>query len=993
MLLASLHTAQAQPQDQPEIIRYALAVSFDLGQQSLQGIAHLTIPGNQGLRLDLDGLTVTNLEVNGSPRPLPRGTALSVEPMATPQQLSVHYHKGFKGSASNLISPQGIALTDSWHPQTDRECRFQLQVSLPAGFEAVSEADRIDTEITAGGKTQRFTLEQPLPGITLVAGPYVVEHETFANGKTLYSYFFAEDAELAASYRAKALTYLERYQELIGPYPYQRFSIVENRLPTGYAMAAYTLLGQSVVRLPFITDTSLGHEILHAWFGNAVRVDQSQGNWCEGLTTYLADQAYAVDRSEGPSFRRQELLKYQHYVKPDSALAVQDFHGAAPGPGQEQQAVRAVGYGKVAMIFHMLERKIGHERFRAGVRRLYQTMNGKVADWDAVAKSFATDAEDQELKPFFEQWLTRADLPTITADKIDLAEKEGVLTLSFTLHQSGKTPYQLQVPILIVAGNTVNRQLVSTSTTDQQVVLALGADPTTLVIDPDYDLMRALATTEVPPSWDWFNGAARKVAVINSSAEYDLYQPLIDHLEAQGAEIIAANEVTDAELSANAVIFLGTSGPAPRALFATPDHPASGMTVDIRRNPLNPVYPMVLVSASSPTEVAAGLAKLSHYGRYGYLHFVNGRATEKKILPAPLGMAYPLDDDPTAIETAPAAQTFTSIMDRLADNDVIYVGEAHTRYEDHKLQLRVLRDLVRRGKSLVIGMEMFPHVAQPALDAFIKGEIDEAQFIKQSKYFEVWSFDYRLYREILNFARHNRIPVIALNIDKAQVSKVYKHGGIAGLSPEEMATLPVDRDLDAPGYRERIHEVYGQHPGRDDRQFAGFFQSQAIWDEVMAQTIAETLSAHPDRQMVVLAGRGHVVKNNAIPPRVARRRQVEQAVVLAADGAPFSQTEVDYLVFMPPYSLTPQAKLGIVMNQKKGTERIVIEQVMPHSPAAQAGIKKGDTLLALDGKRMLDLDDVKIQLIDGEVGKTVKVTVLRARPILGDHELTLDVTL
>ncbi|MEJ2691158.1 MAG: M1 family peptidase, partial [Deltaproteobacteria bacterium] len=82
------------------------------------------------------------------------------------------------------------------------------------------------------------------------------------------TYFFAEDRELAGHYREKALGYLARYAKLLGPYPFRRFSIVENRLPTGYAMPTFTLLGQVVVRLPFIVDTSLWHEIVHSWLGN-----------------------------------------------------------------------------------------------------------------------------------------------------------------------------------------------------------------------------------------------------------------------------------------------------------------------------------------------------------------------------------------------------------------------------------------------------------------------------------------------------------------------------------------------------------------------------------------------------------------------------------------------------------------------------------------------------------------------------------------------------
>ena len=983
-----------------EIIDYHLAVGFDLIKQMVHGTARLVVPSGQGLRLDLQGLEVMTLEQNGTVIAPPKASVLELPAGSASQQVTVHYQRSFKGSPDNLVGPTGIALTGLWHPQADSACRYYLQASLPKEFEAVSEADQIDTEISAGGKTVRFSIAQPLPGLTFVAGPYVVVKEPFSNGKTLFSYFFAEDAELAAGYRQKALGYLKRYEELIGPYPYQRFSIVENRLPTGYAMAGFTLLGQSVARLPFITETSLGHEVLHSWFGNAVRVNQAQGNWCEGLTTYLADQAYAAEKGEGPAFRKEELLKYQHYVKSDAALAVKDFHGAEPGKDDiAQQASRAVGYGKVAMIFRMLEQKLGHEPFINALRNFYRTMNGKVANWDDIRRSFEQEGASLEpllskdwMETFFRQWLDRQDLPGVTAEKITLAEKGGVLTLTFTLHQAGDKPFALDVPILVFSSTGLTRKVVSTSTSDQEVVLPLTQHPTALVIDPDYDLMRVLATTELAPSWDWFNGAAKKLAVVNSTAEYDLYQPLIDQLEAQGAKVTAANEVTDADLSDNAIIFLGTSGPSPRSLFANPQYPAEGLTIDIRKNPLNPALPVVLVSAKNQAEMAAGLAKVKHYGKYGYLHFENGRALDKQVVAAALGMTYGLEDEPSAIE-ATANLSLAGIMAKLAPKRLIYVGEGHTRMEDHKLQLRVIRELLNQGKTLAIGMEMFPHAAQATLDSFINGEIEETEFLKKSKYFEAWRFDYRLYRDIVNFARQNKIPIVALNIDKDSVSKVYKQGGAAGLSPEETATLPVDRDLDAPGYRERIHEVYVQHPGQDEKQFGGFLQSQAIWDEVMAQTIVEYLGSHPERQMVVLAGLGHVVKENAIPPRVARRLEVDQAVVVSSNGTAVSPSEADYIVFMPPSPLPPQALLGIVMNQPKESDPIKIEDVAPQSPAAKAGLKKGDFVLAVDGKAVAATEDVKTILLDKKIGDTVKVGIKRPQRIFADQELTIDVTL
>ena len=85
-------------------------------------------------------------------------------------------------------------------------------------------------------------------------------------------------------------------------------------------MPTFTLLGRNVVKLPFIVRTSLGHEILHQWFGNSVYIDSNKGNWAEGLTTYLADHFYADQSGEGVDYRKQILIDYQSYVNIDNVF-------------------------------------------------------------------------------------------------------------------------------------------------------------------------------------------------------------------------------------------------------------------------------------------------------------------------------------------------------------------------------------------------------------------------------------------------------------------------------------------------------------------------------------------------------------------------------------------------------------------------------------------------------------------------------------------------
>ena len=188
--------------------------------------------------------------------------------------------------------------------------------------------------------------------MTLVAGAYVTRTETF-HGIALKTLFFSEDQKLADNYLAHTKRYIELYEALLGPFPYKTFSIVENRFQTGYSLPTYTLLGSQVIRLPFIVETSLGHEILHQWFGNHVYVNYAAGNWSEGLTTYLSDHWYSHLKGSGAEYRKKILSDYMNYVTPANEITLRDFRGP------DSYSSRAVGYGKGAMVFHMLRMKLG----------------------------------------------------------------------------------------------------------------------------------------------------------------------------------------------------------------------------------------------------------------------------------------------------------------------------------------------------------------------------------------------------------------------------------------------------------------------------------------------------------------------------------------------------------------------------------------------------------------------------------------------------------
>jgi len=949
-----------------------LDIAFDLTGHRLTGRSIITVPAQTEATITLSGLEIISLQLNTTP--IQATKQLTILPTPQAQQVTIRFQKTVADSQMDgLIDPSGIALTGVWHPQLDTDCLYALTASIPKQFEAISEAEEISSTVAKDIRTVRFRFDHPLSNLNFVAGPYVVERQPITPGQTLYSYFFAEDKELAAEYRKKTLAYLKRYQELIGPYPYKRFSIVENRLPTGYAMPTFTLLGQAVVRLPFITETSLGHEVLHSWFGNAVGVDASQGNWCEGLTTYLADQAFAADRRADGGFRKQQLINYQSYVSLDNTKALKDFSGAGSHVASGDKANRAVGYDKGSMLFHMLLREIGDAPFYAGLRDFYARFRNKQATWQDLAASFGTSSH-QNLDPFFSQWLSRADVPRLElADS--LKEKDGQIELALTIKQLQEKPYRLRLPLDIVTAKGKERREVTLSERETKLNLSLADYPSLVAADPDYDLMRTLVPEELPPTWSRFLGARERLAIVPEAEDRQIYAPFIELLTSMGCPIKTANEATDKDLAGKSVLFLGTNSRLVRSIFAGQPQSAPGFSLETRENPLAPGQVAVLIASSSAAETAAAAPKLTHYGKYSALHFNLGRVDRKTIAETDQGIRLAIDTPPMGI-AMPQALSFAAIMEQLGDKRVVYVGESHTRNEDHLLQLRVIRALFAQNPKLAIGMEMFSREAQPVLDRYVAGELNEKEFLKRSGYFSKWSFDYRLYREIINFARHNKLPIVALNQEKEIVSKVFKEGASA-LTAEDLAKIPADRDLTIPGYRERITDVFAMHGQHSTpEQINGFFQAQALWDETMAESVTTFLTTHPESRMVVLAGQGHTDKATAIPPRVARRLPtIRQAVILNSENEALDQTEADYLTFSKPVELPPAAVLGVMLaNTAEGP---LVEGLSEKSKGGAAGIQKKDVILALDDEPIVTIDDLKIILLGKEIGKQVTVRIKR----------------
>ena len=232
-----------------------------------------------------------------------------------------------------------------------------------------------------------------------------------------------------------------------------------------------------------------------------------------------------------------------------------------------------------------------------------------------------------------------------------------------------------------------------------------------------------------------------------------------------------------------------------------------------------------------------------------------------------------------------ASQGITSpqvVLSELAQADVVYLGETHSSPQDHQTQLEIIQELQRRNPKIAIAMEMFQRPYQGILDRYLAGQLSEQELLEQSEYEQRWGFPWQYYAPILRFAKEKKLSVLALNTPTEVTRKVAREG-LESLTPQQRQFIPPFSEIrtDNAEYRQLMLTAFQQHQQSGHGSSAGFerfFLAQVLWDETMAETIAQFLQANPDYQVVVVAGQGHIVYGYGIPSRVARRLNDKQLV-------------------------------------------------------------------------------------------------------------------
>jgi len=385
--------------------------------QATAAIAAVARQGLSGFSLDLYGLHVSRVTVDGEAASFGRGRGkLLVAParrLAPGTSFEVVVSYG--GRPRRVIDPDGssegwnrtddgaLAVgepvgTAAWIPCNDTltdKARFDFAITVPAGLTAVSNGRMLGVQRRGGLATFDWSEAKPMdPYLALLdvgRGRLVKTRPDGIPAWTLVDPRYA-DHQRALKSLPEAIRFLS---SIYGPYPFEAAGSAVDYAPhLGYALET-----QTRPIYAFAPDvTTLVHETAHQWFGDSVGLRRWPQIWLnEGFATW--SQWFYQERHGGPTVA--QTFK-RLYATPASETKFWD--PPSGHPGTPEHLFGSSVYARGGLALQALRVRIGTADLLATMRRWaaeHRYASGTIAEFEALAE----EVSGQSLGPLFQRWL------------------------------------------------------------------------------------------------------------------------------------------------------------------------------------------------------------------------------------------------------------------------------------------------------------------------------------------------------------------------------------------------------------------------------------------------------------------------------------------------------------------------------------------------------------------------------------------------------------
>jgi hypothetical protein len=363
------------------------------------------------------------------------------------------------------------------------------------------------------------------------------------------------------------------------------------------------------------------------------------------LTTYVADYLYKERASPGQAreYRLQILRNFATLVKPEQDFPLRAFQG------RYDPASQAIGYGKGAMVFHMLRQQLGDDAFWEALRDVFRERLFQKTSWDDFQRAFERHCHCS-LGRFFDQWLSQKGAPKLSLERVHSVQADNTWRVSGLIVQ-GRPPYALQLDLSTKSGaqEVTKRIRVFDKGTPFQILS--DGRPEKVVLDPDFDSFRSLYPQEIPPSINSLKGSSSVLVVLAKHAWpgiEEVAETLTLSLGLRRFQIFPEDQLKEGAIRENDILIVGVPG-REELLSSLPvqvsvgkpgftlngeafSHP-SVVFFGVFAHPMVEGRIMALFMPLSTEYVGQVARKVTHYGKYSYLVFGQGRNQVKGIWP------------------------------------------------------------------------------------------------------------------------------------------------------------------------------------------------------------------------------------------------------------------------------------------------------------------------------------------------------------------------
>lgn len=413
---------------------YALDLAYRAATNRLEGEAVLTcrvLEPTSRLRVDLRGLTVTKVALEGAPLArytqknghltvtlrdrAERGDALTlkVKYAGRPDPVRAPHlgEAGWEELTDGVIVASQPHGAPSWFPCNDRpddKATYAVRFTTAAEYVVGFSGETLSVQRRGASRTWEF--RQTLPMATYLAsvqvGHYVetvlLPQDDSAVPMRVLHPAGLDDRAFEASFgrQREMLTFFER---VFGPYPFAGYTAVVTDDPLEIPLEAQALstFGRNHCSADWESVRLVAHELSHQWFGNAVTARSWRDIWLhEGFACY-AEWLWS-EESGGPS-----AAAHAAYHHSRLALGAQRVPLADPTPAH---MFDDWVYKRGALTLHALRSAVGDEAFFSILRSWVATHTGG----SVATEQFIAHAETVSGRPvaaLLEPWLYRAALP------------------------------------------------------------------------------------------------------------------------------------------------------------------------------------------------------------------------------------------------------------------------------------------------------------------------------------------------------------------------------------------------------------------------------------------------------------------------------------------------------------------------------------------------------------------------------------------------------